>query len=83
MTDLQDDPYGMTAQEEREMETDAEVDRLRAENDRLLSLIVDLQEALDEAINYIAVWVVTNSDEKASALLSKCTAALAKIPGRF
>jgi hypothetical protein len=43
----------------------------------------DLQEALDEAINYIAVWAVIKGDEKASALLNKCTAALANSRARI
>jgi uncharacterized coiled-coil protein SlyX len=77
-TDMSGTPYGaMTLEEERQMEADAEVERLHTEVARQESVIADLQEALDEAINYIAVWAVVNSDEKASALLDKCTAALA------
>lgn len=76
-----DDPYYVSSEEEKQMEADAEVERLHAENDRLLSRIVDLQEALDEAINYLAVWAVSNKNYGASALLDKCTAALANSRG--
>ena len=75
---MSNDPNGMTAAEEREMEIDATLELLLARNDRLVSRIIDLQEALDEAINYLAVWAITNKDEEASALLDKCTAALTK-----
>ena len=56
-------------------------EKMAAEIADQASVIADLQEALDEAINYLAVWAVVNSDEKASALLDKCTAALANSRG--
>lgn len=42
-----DDPYYLSPEEEKQMEADAEVERLHTENDRLLSVIVDLKEALE------------------------------------
>jgi hypothetical protein len=76
-----DDPYYLSPEEEKQMEADAEVERLHTEVAQQASIIADLQEALDEAINYIAVWAVIKGDEKASALLNKCTAALANSRG--
>lgn len=50
-------------------------------NASLITAAPDLYEALDEAINYLAVYAATIRDEKASALLNKCTAALSRARG--
>jgi hypothetical protein len=44
--------------------------------------LVDLYEALDEAINYLAIYALWRSgDKKAKEILNKCTTALAKARG--
>src|SRR6188472_71881 len=48
-----DDPYYVSPEEEKQMEADAEVERLHTEVARQESIIADLQEALSEAINYL------------------------------
>ena len=45
-TRMSNDPYDMTVAEERAQQVDEQIDRLLAENDRLLSIIVDLKQAL-------------------------------------
>lgn len=50
-------------------------------NARLTAAAPDLYEALNEAINHVALHAARTGDEKASAFLDKCTAALAKARG--
>lgn len=54
----------------------------RDANAHLFAAAPDLAEALDEAINFLAVYAVTAKDEQASALLDKCTAALSRAEGK-
>lgn len=45
---MSNDPYDMTVAEERAQQVDEQIDRLLAENDRLLSQISDLETALEK-----------------------------------
>lgn len=50
-------------------------------NAQLIAAAPDLYEALDEAINYVAVMCATIGDHSHAAFLDKATAALAKARG--
>jgi hypothetical protein len=53
-----------------------------AANARLIAAALGLYEALDEAINYLAIYALWRlGDEKAKEILNKCTTALAKARG--
>lgn len=56
-------------------------ERIAEANARLSAASPELYGCLNEAINYVAAHAAITNDEPASALLSRCTAALAKARG--
>lgn len=74
--------WGHVAQISISPEDDTDIPATEAKaNAHLIAAAPKLYEALDEAINYLAVYASTMHDGKAAALLNKCTAAMADATG--